>query len=430
MVNALVQFMIAGSIVTILTSLVVKKHITQELSIVIYIAGITLTEGLVPFMILISAIGVTFLGKLDKETVILFMIGVTGLLVIEDALEFIVIYIGIEISGLAFYILAARERESAKSTEAGVKYFVLGALGSGLMLLGMTMTYAQSGLTYVGVEPVLSSASIVDGTAFTGPWVNMGTLILVGLYFKIGAAPFHMWLPDVYEGSSTKVTAYFAVVPKIAYLAIIMHVGMALNNLVIGTLSIIIGSIGAINQTSLKRMLAYSGIGHVGFMLLGLATNTAEGLQSVMIYYVLYVIMTLSTFMIIITLGIDKIAELRGLSRRNGALGMTLGLIMMSLAGVPPLVGFLSKYLIIKSVIEVGAIEWAIVAIVVSVISSFYYVRLIRFMYFEDKSEVAVELPTPQVGTAKAYILGWLTYIIVTFMFYPLPLLVQTGIVV
>ena len=136
-----------------------------------------------------------------------------------------------------------------------------------------------------------------------------------------------------------------------------MHVGMALNNLVIGTLSIIIGSIGAINQTSLKRMLAYSGIGHVGFMLLGLATNTAEGLQSVMIYYVLYVIMTLSTFMIIITLGIDKIAELRGLSRRNGALGMTLGLIMMSLAGVPPLVGFLSKYLIIKSVIEVGAIE-------------------------------------------------------------------------
>lgn len=417
------QFLIVGSIVTILTSLGAKKQITQELSILIYLVAITLTDGLVPFMIIISAVGVTLLGKLDRETVILYMIGVIGLLIIEDALEFVVIYIGIEISGLAFYILAARERESAKSTEAGVKYFVLGALGSGLLLLGMTITYAQSGLTSIGVEPILSEAGQAEA-----PYMNIGTLVLVGLYFKIGAAPFHMWVPDVYEGASTKVTAYFAVVPKIAYLAIIMHIGIPLNNLVIGTLSIIIGAIGAINQTSLKRMLAYSGIGHIGFMLLGLAAETTAGFQAVMIYYVLYVIMTLSTFMIIITLGIEKIAELRGLSRRNGALGMSLGLIMMSLAGVPPLVGFLSKYLIIRSIIEAGEIEWAIVAIVVSVISSFYYVRLIQFMYFEDKAEVGIDLP--QVSTVKAYILGWLTYIIITFIFYPWPILIQTGLVV
>ncbi len=395
-----IQLMLIGTILVLISSLYMKY--IRELSILVYSIALLQDNTIVNQVILVSAICVSLIGELDKETVVLYMIGVVGLLVVVAAEEYLLIYIGIELSGLAFYILAGREREGMKSTEAGVKYFVLGALGSGLMLLGMTLNYAQTGTTNIMIENRM--------------WENE-TLILVGLFFKIGAAPFHMWVPDVYEGASTKITAYFAIVPKLAYLVIIMHLGSGIEQMIIGVISIVVGSIGAINQTSIKRMLAYSAIGHVGFMLLGLGMNTEDSIQAVMTYYIIYVIMTLMTFTIIVSLGVEKIVELRGLSRRNGVIGMTLGLGMMSIAGVPPLAGFMSKYLVIQSVIEEGRIEWGLVAILMSVISSFYYVRLIQYMYFEDKAEIGVVLP--KISTTTAYVLGITMYLILTLLFYP-----------
>lgn len=397
----------------ILASLTIRRNITRELSIVVYLAALYVDVGICYKIILLSVIGVTLMGELDKETVILFMIGVGGVLVVADTIEFVPVYIGIELSGLAFYVLAGRERNSELGTEAALKYFALGALGSGLLLIGMTLLYAETGATELaGWERVWKEGQITPEK----PLVSYSTLILVGLYFKLGVAPFHMWVADVYEGSSTKVTAYFAIVPKIAYISLLMLIGIW-ENIYIGTFSIVVGTIGAINQTSIKRMLAYSGIAHMGFILLALGTQTVAGVASVLIYYMVYAIMSLATFMIISSLGIEKIAELRGLSRRNGVLGMTLGILMMSMAGIPPLAGFLSKYLVLRLLVELKLTIYVVIPIVMSVIASFYYIRLIQYMSFEDKADVDKKLPV--IGAVQAHVLGWAIYILVTILFCP-----------
>jgi NADH-quinone oxidoreductase subunit N len=206
-------------------------------------------------------------------------------------------------------------------------------------------------------------------------------------------------------------------VPKIAYIGVLMKLGGGDIVLLGGILSILVGAIGAINQTKVKRMLAYSGIGHVGFMLIGVGVGTYGSIQATIVYMAIYIVMTINSFVIVRNQGIQKIAELRGLSRRNGVIGMTMGLGLMSIAGVPPLAGFYNKYLVIQSAIAGGELMIAIMAILISVISGYYYVRLIRYMYFKDKAEVTVI--TPRVGVRTGIILGVTTYVILTIMMYP-----------
>lgn len=221
----------------------------------------------------------------------------------------------------------------------------------------------------------------------------------------------------MYEGAATIITTYYAVVPKIAYLGVLMKMGGGDLVLLAGIVSIFVGSIGAINQTKVKRMLGYSGVGHVGFMLIGVGVGTYASLQATMVYMLIYVIMTINSFAIVRNQGIGKIVEMRGLSRRNGVLGMTMGLGLMSIAGVPPLAGFYNKYLVVMSAITAGEIVIGLVAILLSVISGYYYVRIIRYMYFKDKAEITVV--TRGVGVRTGIVLGITTYLIVTLMFYP-----------
>lgn len=212
-------------------------------------------------------------------------------------------------------------------------------------------------------------------------------------------------------------TTYFAIVPKIAYMGFVMKLAPGRELLIIGLISIIVGSLGAINQTKIKRMLAYSGIGHVGFMLIGIGIGTVGGIQATIVYMIVYIIMTLNSFTVVLSQGMTKIAELRGMSRRNPVIGMTMGIGMMSIAGIPPLAGFYNKYLILINTVEVGEIEVALIAVVLSVVSSFYYVRLIRYMYFKDLPEITVQ--TMKITRISGIILGITTYGIITIMFYP-----------
>lgn len=221
----------------------------------------------------------------------------------------------------------------------------------------------------------------------------------------------------MYEGAATIITTYYAVVPKIAYLGVLMKMGGGELAIIAGIVSVMVGSLGAINQTKIKRMMGYSAIGHVGFMLIGIGVGTYMSIQATIVYMIIYVVMTINSFAIIRSQGIQKIVELRGLSRRNGVLGMTMGLGLMSIAGVPPLAGFYNKYLVIQSAITAGEIVIGVVAIVISVISGFYYVRIIRYMYFKDKAEITVV--TPRVGVRTGIVLGVTTYLIVTIMMYP-----------
>ncbi len=310
-----------------------------------------------------------YVSKLDSETSILFLISITGLTILIQTNNLLEFYIALEIVSLIFYVLAARDRKSVKSTESGLKYFILGALSSGLILLGITLIYAQTGLT----DLIL----IFDKIEFELSWV----LVKIGLLFKLGAAPFHIWIPDIYEGSPTVVTVFLAIVPKIAYISILMRIsfgGIDFILLVSGVLSIFVGAIGALNQSKIKRLLGYSAIGHIGIILLALSTGTFLAFKSIVVYLVLYITMILNSFTIVKELEISLIIELRGLSRRNRIIGFTQGLIFMSIAGIPPLAGFYSKYLILCSILELEMLLASVFAILCSVVSVYYYLSIIR----------------------------------------------------
>ena len=251
-----------------------------------------------------------------------------------SSVNWLSIYLAMELQTLTLFILAAIKRDSAYSTEAGLKYFVLGAVSSGLFLFGCALLYGVSGeISIQGINSVLTT--------------DVGKiLITVSLLFKLSAAPFHMWAPDVYEGAPTITTALLATVPKVAVFSILVQIGPVINVvLVCALLSIIYGSVGALNQTKIKRLLAYSGIGHMGFMLFGVAIGSFESIQASLIYMIVYVIMSVCSFSIILFLNFTKnlIIEVSGLSRDNPVTAFTLGLIFLSTAGVPPLAGFLSK---------------------------------------------------------------------------------------
>lgn len=362
--------------------------------------GLTLEDNLLRQIIIISAIVVYLLSNIDSDTAYLFFLGLIGLMILVEGEELIIIYLSVELVSLSFYILAARERHGIKSTEAGIKYWILGALTSGILLMGITLVYCKTGTT---------DLELIDPTS--------RLLIVIGFLFKLGAAPFHIWVPDIYEGSATIVTAFFAIVPKLAYLGVLMKLAGGESYLIIGILSIMVGSLAAINQTKIKRFLAYSAIAHVGFMLLGIGVNTYMGIQATIVYMILYIIMTINTFSIVINYDFLFLSELRGLSRHNPILAISFGLLLMSIAGVPPLGGFYNKYLILLSVVEHKDYIFAIIAILLSVISSFYYLRIIRYMFFFDAPEITIR--TKKIQPFIAIILGITTYLIITIMFNP-----------
>ncbi len=326
------------------------------------------------------------------EYAILVVLSTLGMMVLISAGDLITLYLGLELMSLALYVVAASNRDNAKSTEAGLKYFVLGALSSGMLLYGSSLIYGFTGtVSFAGIAAAAKTGDtgIVFGLVF----------LLAGLCFKVSAVPFHMWTPDVYEGAPTPVTAFFASAPKVAALAVFTRVALtAFPGIVpqwqqiivfVAIASMALGSFAAIGQTNIKRLMAYSSIGHMGFALVGLAAGTVEGAQGVLIYITIYVAMTLGTFSIILAMkrngqAVEQIKDFAGLSRTNPLLAFFFAMLLFSLAGIPPLAGFFAKWYVFVAAIKANLFTLAVVGVLSSVVGAFYYLSIIKVMYFEE----------------------------------------------
>ena len=330
--------------------------------------------------------------KIDKiEYPIIILASVLGMIIMISSYDLIIFYLGLELQSLCLYILASFKREDEKSTEAGLKYFVLSALASGLLLYGCSLIYGFTGST--NFEVISNNLNVNNTGAVFGI-----VFIIVGLAFKVSAVPFHMWTPDVYEGSPTSVTSFFALVSKIAALTVfIRFMYVPFVNVIsqwqtiivfISIASMILGAVAAIGQTNIKRLMAYSSIGHMGYALAGLATGTNAGVQSTIIYLTIYLIMNLGAFACIFMLKrkndyYENINDLSGLSKNHPLLALSFMIILFSLAGIPPLAGFFAKFYIFMTVINSQMYALAIIGLLSTVISAFYYLRIIKIIYFD-----------------------------------------------
>ena len=347
------------------------------------------------FVLITSSKYLKIVKMLQMEYSILILCSILGMLVIISANDLIVFYIGLELQSLALYVLASFNRDEIKSSEAGLKYFVLSALSSGLLLYGCSLIYGFSGST--NFEIIANSFNQFEYGLTLGI-----VFILVGLAFKISAVPFHMWAPDVYEGSPTSVTLFFATIPKIAALTIfIKFLYIPFINMIdqwqmiilfLSIASMLFGAIAAIGQINLKRLIAYSSIGHMGYALAGLVVGTNEGIESSIIYISIYMVMNLALFSCLFMLKrnnkyYENIDDLSGLSQNHPLLSIALLIILFSLAGIPPLAGFFAKFYIFKAVIEQSMFFLAIVGLLSTVIAAFYYLRIIKLMYFDEPKE-------------------------------------------
>ena len=369
--------------------------------------GMFIDDGFARFakiVILMSAAAVLLMsenymqqrGLLRFEYPILVALAVVGMMVMVSAGDLMALYMGLELQSLALYVVASLRRDSAKSTEAGLKYFVLGALSSGLLLYGASLTYGFAGTTLFSgiIEATADGASLgmLFGVVF----------MLAGFAFKVSAAPFHMWTPDVYEGSPTPVTAFFATAPKVAAMALFARVVHdAFGNIVsdwqqivafLSVISMFLGAIAAIGQTNIKRLMAYSSIAHMGFALMGLAAGTAFGVQAMLIYMAIYVTMNIGTFAFILSMERDgrpvtDIQSLRMYSKRQPLRALAMLVLMFSLAGVPPMVGFFGKFYVLRAAYDGGLAWLAVAGVIASVIGAFYYIRIVYFMYFGEEGE-------------------------------------------
>ncbi|MCA1395241.1 NADH-quinone oxidoreductase subunit NuoN [Bradyrhizobium sp. BRP56] len=340
------------------------------------------------------------------EFSILVLLSTLGMMVLISAGDLISLYLGLELMSLALYVVAASQRDNAKSSEAGLKYFVLGALSSGMLLYGASLIYGFTGtVSFAGIAAAATTGSIgiVFGLVF----------LLAGLCFKVSAVPFHMWTPDVYEGAPTPVTAFFASAPKVAALAVFTRATLtAFPGIVtqwqqilvfVAIASMALGSFAAIGQTNIKRLMAYSSIGHMGFALVGLASGTVEGAQGVLIYITIYVAMTLGSFSIILAMkrngqALEQISDFAGLSRTNPLLAFIFAMLLFSLAGVPPLAGFFGKWYVFVAAIKANLFTLAVIGVLTSVVGAFYYLSIVKAMYFDQPlgklDPVRVELRT------------------------------------
>ncbi|MCB1504754.1 MAG: NADH-quinone oxidoreductase subunit NuoN [Hyphomicrobiaceae bacterium] len=364
--------------------------------------------------------------KLMKfEYPVLVLLATVGMMMMISANDLIALYIGLELQSLALYVVAAFRRDSVRSSEAGLKYFVLGALSSGMLLYGASLIYGFAGSTsFPAIAGVVKAANIgvIVGLVF----------VMVGLAFKVSAVPFHMWTPDVYEGAPTPVTAFFAAAPKVAAMALMVRTltvafpGIAPQwqqiVVFIAIASMLLGSFAAIGQTNIKRLMAYSSIGHVGFALVGLAANNAEGVQGVLIYMAIYLVMTLGTFACILAMRrndgpVEEIEELSGLAENNLGMAFALGMLMFSLAGIPPLAGFWGKFYVIAAAVKADMLTLAVIAVLASVVAAFYYIRIVIVMFVKEPKEkfLGVDAKTGAVMALAAIF-------VVFFIVYPSPL--------
>jgi NADH-quinone oxidoreductase subunit N len=349
----------------------------------------------------ILALGETYLsrnGVMKFEFPVLIVLSAVGMMTMVSANDLIVLYMGLELQSLAAYVAAAFRRDSVRATEAGLKYFMLGALASGLLLYGASLTYGFTGTTNFG-----GIAEAVDATAPISLGLLFGLVFIVaGLAFKVSAVPFHMWTPDVYEGAPTPVTAFFSTAPKVAAAALLARVlldafaGAADDwRQILAFLSLasmFLGAVAAIGQRNIKRLMAYSSITHMGFVLMGLAAGTQAGAQAMLIYLTIYVVMNVGVFAFILNMERDgrpvtDIGALGLYSRQEPARAAALAVLMFSLAGVPPLVGFFGKFYVLVAAVEAGLIWLAVAGVVAAVIAAFYYVRIVYLMYFGDRVE-------------------------------------------
>ncbi len=345
--------------------------------------------------------------KMDRfEYPILIVMATIGMMMMISANDLISLYMGLELQSLALYVVAAINRDDAKSSEAGLKYFVLGALSSGMLLYGASLVYGFTGTTtFAGIAASLaalgSSLGIVFGLVF----------IMAGLAFKVSAVPFHMWTPDVYEGAPTPVTAFFAAAPKIAAIALFTRVmtgpfAAIVNDwqqivVVISILSMALGAFAAIGQTNIKRLLAYSSIGHMGFALVGLAAGSQEGVAGIVIYMLIYMLTTIGVFACVLQMRrdgrqVETIADLAGLAKTNKGLAFILSMLMFSLAGIPPLAGFFGKLFVFMAAVKAGLWVLAVIGVLASVVGAYYYLRIIKTIYF-DEPHTTFEKAEPEV---------------------------------
>ncbi len=357
------------------------------------------------------------------EYPIIVLLSILGMFFMVSSNDLILFYLGLELQSLALYILASMDRDNLKSTESGIKYFVLSALSSGLLLYGCSLLYGFTGTTnFELIANELNSKNV--GSIFAM------VFILVGLAFKVSAVPFHMWTPDVYEGAPTSITSFFAVVPKVAGLAVLikfMHIPF--SNILsewqtiivfISIASMILGAVAAIVQKNIKRLLAYSSIGHIGYALAGVATGAKSGYESSIIYICLYVVMNIGAFSCLYLLKKDgsyreNISDLSGISKKNPILALSFLIILFSLAGIPPLGGFFAKFYIFTSVLEQKMYLLAIIGLLATVISAFYYLKIIKIIYFDDS---LVTFENVKNKFAQGTILVSCS-IIVSFFLYP-----------
>ncbi|MGI9483863.1 MAG: NADH-quinone oxidoreductase subunit NuoN [Hyphomicrobiales bacterium] len=331
------------------------------------------------------------------EYPILVVLATLGMCMMISANDLISLYMGLELQSLSLYVLAAINRDSVRSSEAGLKYFVLGALSSGMLLYGASLIYGFTGQTqFAEIAQAVSGEEAGLGFLF-------GLVFLIaGLAFKVSAVPFHMWTPDVYEGAPTPVTAFFAAAPKIAAMAIFTRVMIDAfpevtkdwQQIVVflSIASMVLGAFAAIGQNNIKRLMAYSSIGHIGFALVGLAAGTEEGVRGVVIYMSIYLLMTLGTFACIIAMrtrdgAVETISDLAGLARNDAMMAFVLAMLMFSLAGIPPLAGFFAKFYVFAAAIKANLFALAIIGVLASVVGAFYYLRIVKVMYFDEPAE-------------------------------------------
>jgi len=361
------------------------------------------------------------------EFPVLMLLSVTGMMVMVSAANLMTLYLGMELQSLALYVLAAFARDDLRSSEAGLKYFVLGALASGLLLYGISLVYGFSGtmdfaaLAKVLTRPDSASPGLIVGVVF----------VFIGIAFKIAAVPFHMWTPDVYEGAPTPVTVFFSTAPKVAAFALLLrtmaspfgHLLIAWQQLIVpvSIASMLLGSFAAIGQRSIKRLMAYSSIGHMGYALIGLAVGTPEGIRGVLIYLIVYVFMSAGAFACIIAMSrrgrsLEQITDLSGLAQTDPGLALAMAVFMFSMAGIPPLSGFFGKLYVFLAAVQTGMWTLAIIGVLTSVVGAYYYLRVVKVMYFD-----APEAPLDPRPASLSFVAAASALFTTFFFVFPAP---------
>ncbi len=376
--------------------------------------GLFVTDPFTDYMKALVLLGAALtiamsLGYIEREQMdrfelpILMLFATLGMLAMVSANDLISLYLGLELQSLSLYVIAAFRRDTVRSSEAGLKYFVLGALSSGMLLYGSSMVYGFAGSTNFEALSEVMAAGLASGQPPSVGLIVGLVFVLAGLAFKVSAVPFHMWTPDVYEGAPTPVTAFLASAPKVAAMALLVRVMVGpffdlfpqWQQIVVpvALASMLLGAFAAIYQTNIKRLMAYSSIGHMGYVLVGLAAGTEAGVLGIVVYLAIYLLMNIGTFACILCMSrdgrmVEGIEDLKGLGKTNPLMAFALTILMFSMAGIPPLAGFFGKYFVFLAAIKAGLYTLAVIGVLSSVVGAFYYVRIVKLMYFDEPVEV------------------------------------------